>query len=60
MKPSDLMQLHHAVEYNVFEDITSSTWTLIKFGVMVTGVICIMPLVLTLAAGRELSRMVRW
>jgi len=54
------MQMHHAVEYNLFDDVVPTTLGLVKLGAMVVGVVCILPLAGVLSVGRFLCRLVRW
>lgn len=54
------MQMHHVIEYNLFDDVVPAAWGLLKLGAMVVGVACILPLAGALSAGRFLCRFMRW
>lgn len=48
------------MEYNLFEDVVPAGVGLVKLGVMVAAMVCILPLAGVLSAGRFLCRLVRW
>ena len=54
------MQLHHAVEYNLFDDVVPTSIAVVKLGAMAVGVLCILPIAVALSVGRCLCRFARW